>query len=80
MPNLMKHLNVDVHGITRDRIEEYMDRLLILTPKEVEDICIVHGYHQGHVLRDFIRFAYTHERIEEIQTYENGRTVLRLIH
>lgn len=76
----MKHLNVDVHGMRLEKVKEYIDNLFSFAPGDVEDICVIHGFNNGTILRDFIRSSVTNARLDEVQIYEDGRTILKLTH
>jgi hypothetical protein len=76
--SMMKHYNFDAHGMSVDAIQRYLNRLLGFIPAEIQDICVIHGYNNGTVLRDFLRSKYHHEKIVEVSDFGNGRTILRL--
>jgi DNA-nicking Smr family endonuclease len=76
----MKKLQVDVHGMTREEFQNYLGRLMEFTPRETRIIVVVHGYRNGHVLKDHIRYSFHDDRVESIEAYEEGRTILRLMH
>lgn len=76
----MKHLNVDVHGMELNIFVTYIANLMDYTPIEVEDICIIHGYNHGTAIREYVRQKFMNNRLIEIQVFEEGRTILRLIH
>lgn len=76
----MKNLVINVHGMTLDEFQEYMSRLIEFTPHETRYICVVHGYRHGTVLRDHLRYSFHDSRVISIEAYEEGRTILRLLH
>lgn len=74
----MRHFNTDVHGMTVSHLKNYLGMLVKFMPKEVDDICIIHGYHNGEKLKHYLRNEFSNDRVVDVQDFGEGRTILKL--
>lgn len=74
----MKHYNFDVHGMSKDYLIKYLENLFKFLEKDTFDVCMIHGYNKGTVLRDYLRKDFNNKRVAEIQEFGAGRTILKL--
>lgn len=51
-------MEVDVHGMNQFQAKTYIDAQLKRVKSNVYQMRVIHGYHNGTVLRDMIRFTY----------------------
>jgi len=56
-------IEVDIHGMTSAEAKRALERLLSRAGKEITEIRVIHGYHNGQTLRDMVRFSLKHPRI-----------------
>jgi DNA-nicking Smr family endonuclease len=56
-------LEVDIHGMTSKEAKRDLEQLLSRADKNIKEVRIVHGYHNGQVLRDMVRRQLKHPRI-----------------
>ncbi len=71
---------IDVHNMTRTQAQTAIDAILRRNKGEVCRLTVIHGYHGGAVLRDFVRSHYKkHPRVLRIEIGLNpGETELIL--
>ncbi len=74
----MNYYNFDVHGMTLSSFSKYLEILLRLIPKDDADVCIIHGYNNGTVLKNYLWNDLEDERIVDIQEFDYGRTIIKL--
>lgn len=58
-----KVVRVDIHSMEKAAAKRKLENLLRITPKDVGEIVVVHGYNSGTVLRDMVRCELKHSRI-----------------
>lgn len=73
-----KYHQLDLHGKTLE--EAYSDLIYTINILDLsyKSILVVHGYHAGTVLKDFVREKFNHDAILEKVNIDAGRTLLRL--
>ena len=69
---------VDVHGFTLEQTKAELHHILSTIDNKYNGILVVHGYHQGRVLKDYIRGKLTHELIYKKVNIDAARTILLL--
>lgn len=71
---------LDIHGMTKEQAKTAIDARLRRANGQVYRIRVVHGYHGGTVLRDFVRTHYkSHPKVKRIEIGLNqGETDLIL--
>ena len=61
----MKRERIDLHGLTVIESKIALNHLLDSLPWDITEVLVVHGYH-SHILMDFIRQDYQHDRIKKL--------------
>lgn len=56
-------IEADIHGMTCAEAKRALERLLSRAGKDVTEIRVIHGYHNGQTLRDMVRLHLKHPRI-----------------
>lgn len=71
---------IDVHGLTKEQAKIAIDARLKKCKGDVYTLKVVHGFHGGTVIRDFVRAHYkNHEKVRRIEVGLNpGETDLIL--
>ncbi len=68
-------IEVDIHGMRADEARRQLELLLTRAGKDVEEITVIHGYHNGQVLLDMVRRQLKHPRIEaKMLSLNSGQT------
>ena len=74
-----KKVEIDIHGMT---VEEAKLRLTIELSRvgyDVGEITVIHGYHGGRALMNFVRWEFKHPRLRRVRYTDNyGESVLVL--
>jgi len=61
----MKRERIDLHGLTVIESKIALNHLLDSLPWDITEVLVVHGYH-SHILADYIRSDYQHDRIKKL--------------
>ena len=71
---------IDVHNMTKTQAQTAIDAMLRRNKGEMCRLTVIHGYHGGTVLRDFVRSHYKkHPQVRRIEIGLNpGETELIL--
>ena len=73
-----KYSEVDLHNLTK---EEARADLVFAVEKQDFDIkclVVIHGYHGGTVIKNFVRKEFNHNLIEKKINLDAGRTIFLL--
>lgn len=73
-----KYFQLDLHGKTID--DAYAELIYTINSLDLsyKSILVVHGYHLGTTLKDYIRDKFSHDGIIGKVNIDAGRTLLRL--
>lgn len=72
-------VEVDIHNMTRDQAQRYLEQFLGRLDGSVKEVTVIHGYSGGTVLRDMVRNSLKHPRIRSKYLSMNpGVTILLL--
>ena len=66
----------DLHGLTKEEARSELLHLLSSLDVNYAGILVTHGYHNGMVLRHFIRNEFTHKNIHKKINVDASRTLL----
>ncbi len=73
-----KYFQLDLHGKSlQDAYSELIYTINILD-LSYKFILVVHGYHLGTTLKDYVREKFSHDEIIDKINIDAGRTLLRL--
>jgi hypothetical protein len=74
-------ITIDIHGYTTVEAQKYIEKELANIPKNVKFVRIIHGYHSGDTLKEFVR-SRNGIRSKKIRrkkfTMNQGETILEL--
>lgn len=74
-----KKVEVDIHNMNRADAKHYLERYISNADKDIKEICVIHGYSQGSVLKQLVQKSLKHHRIQsKILTLNQGETILVL--
>ncbi len=73
-----KYHELDLHGKTIQ--DAYSELIYAINSLDLsyKSILVVHGFHQGTVLKDYIREKFAHDGVVEKVNIDAGRTLLKL--
>lgn len=73
-----KYFQLDLHGKSLD--DAYSELIYIIDSLDLsyKSILVVHGYHLGTALKDYIRDRFAHDGVVGKVNIDAGRTLLRL--
>lgn len=57
-------LTIDLHNMQTEEAKKYLKQKLDSAPKEIREIEVIHGYHQGKALFNMVRKSFKHPRIK----------------
>lgn len=76
---LTKTVEIDIHNMDRAQAKHHLERYLSSAGKDVKEVCVIHGYSQGSVLKQMVQKSLKHHRIQsKILTLNQGVTILVL--
>lgn len=73
-----KYYELDLHGKSIDDAYSELIYIINLLDLSYKSILVIHGYHLGTVLKDFIRLQFNNDSIFDKINIDAGRTLLRL--
>lgn len=73
-----KYQTVDLHGLTLEEAKAELIYFLGRVEFDTKCVLVVHGYHAGQVLKNFVRKQFKHELIEDRVNLDAGRTIFLL--
>lgn len=70
---------VDIHGMTAAEAKRQLEQYLSRADRSLTEVVVVHGYHNGQVLRDMVRIQLRHPRIQaKLVSLNPGQTRILL--
>ncbi len=75
-------ITIDLHGYTVNEAKREIERTIAKSGKDVTDIILIHGYHRGDALKEFVRSpnGIRSKRIGRRKyTMNQGQTIIELI-
>ncbi len=76
---LIKRVELDIHNMDRAQAKHYLERYITNADNDIKEICVIHGYSQGSVLKQLVQKGLKHHRIQsKILTLNQGETILVL--
>lgn len=68
-------VTIDIHGETRQSGRKLLENKLKSLPKDVREMVVIHGYHQGNTLQQVVR-SFKHPMVErKILGLNQGETI-----
>lgn len=72
-------IEVDIHGMRCEEAKRQLELLLKRTGRDIHEIVVVHGYHNGSALLNMVRNEFKHPRIKQkVVGLNNGQTTFVL--
>jgi len=72
---------IDIHGYGVQQAKKEIEQLIASCSQDIKEIIVIHGYHSGNVLKDFIRSpqGIRSKRLKRKKyTMNQGQTILEL--
>ena len=73
-----KLYTLDLHGKTLEEARASLIHILSTIDTFYKGILVIHGYHKGRVLKDFIRENFNHDLVYKKIKLDAARTILLL--
>lgn len=73
-----KYKVVDLHGLTLEDAKANLIYALGRVDLGIKCLVVVHGYHAGQVIKNYIRREFKHPDVAEIVSLDAGRTIIKL--
>ena len=73
-----KLYTIDLHGQILEEAKANLFHVLSIIDNSYAGILVIHGYHKGRVLRDFIRGKLGHNLIKKKVVIDASRTLILL--
>lgn len=73
-----KHSEVDLHKLTKEEAKAELIYTLSSIDIDIKCIVVVHGYHGGTVIKNFVRNEFKSPKIAEKINFDAGRTIFVL--
>ncbi len=73
-----KIFELDIHGLSKEEARAELVCALSQIDIFYKAVLVTHGYHHGHVLKDFVRGEFKHQRIKKKVNIDASRTLLVL--
>lgn len=73
-----KLYTLDLHGLTLDEARASLINLFSHIDNNYNGILVIHGYHKGRVLKDYVRETFSHKLIYKKVKLDASRTILLL--
>ncbi len=69
--------NLDLHGYTLDDAKVELDNFLNFVDKDVDEVHVVHGYHSGNAIKNYLKHDFRHKRVQKkLHSVNQGMTIL----
>lgn len=59
-------LEIDLHRLTPEETKRILSKLLASRNLKLKKITLIHGFHHGVVLKDYINYEFSHDRVSAI--------------
>ena len=56
---------IDIHNMSNFEAQRCLDFFIETLPKEIKEIIVIHGYHNGTKLLELIRYSYNNKRVKK---------------
>ena len=70
---------LDLHGYTLDDAKIELDNFLNFVDKNIDEVHVVHGYHSGNAIKNYLKHDFRHKRVKKnLHSVNQGITILVL--
>ena len=73
-----KLYTLDLHGLTLEEARASLINLFAHIDSTYNGVLVIHGYHKGRVLKDYVRNTFSHNLIYKKVNLDASRTILLL--
>ncbi len=73
-----KYSEVDLHNLTKEEARADLVYAVETQDFDVKCLVVIHGYHGGTVIKNFVRKEFSHSLIEKKISLDAGRTIFVL--
>lgn len=73
-----KYQVLDLHQMTKEEAKVELIHTLGIVDYDIKCLMIVHGYHSGKVIKDFVRKEFKSKEVLEKINFDAGRTLYLL--
>ncbi len=73
-----KYKEVDLHKLTKEEAKAELVYELSTVDIDIKCLIIVHGYHGGTIIKNFVRNEFKNPKIAEKVNFDAGRTIFLL--
>ena len=73
-----KYQVLDLHQMTKEEAKAELIHTLGIVDFDIKCLVIVHGYHSGTVIKDFVRKEFKSKEVLEKINFDAGRTIYLL--
>lgn len=73
-----KYSTLDLHNLTKEEARASLIHTLNSLDFDIKCLVIVHGYHGGTIIKNFIRKEFSSEHVKEKVSLDAGRTIFLL--
>lgn len=68
---------LDLHGYTLDDAKVELDNFLNFVEKDTDEVHVVHGYHGGNAIKNYLKHDFRHKRVQKnLHSVNQGITIL----
>ncbi|MEG2814185.1 MAG: Smr/MutS family protein [Oscillospiraceae bacterium] len=72
-------VELDIHNMTADQAKKYIEQFLNNVNANVKEVCVIHGYTGGTILKEMVQKRLKHSKIKgKIKSFNQGITILML--
>ena len=68
---------LDLHGYTLDDAKVELDNFINFVDKDTDEVHVVHGYHSGNAIKNYLKHDFRHKRVQKkLHSVNQGITIL----
>lgn len=60
-------LKIDVHCYTVEQVNKILNRIIAIESYPIDSIEVIHGYHNGSAIKDFLQDSFRHKKIKSLK-------------
>ncbi len=73
-----KSKRVDLHNLTKEDAKISLIYAVENADLDIKCLVVIHGYHSGQVIKNFVRNEFSHKRVAEKVVLDAGQTLFLL--
>jgi len=68
---------LDLHGCSLDDAKVELDNFLNFVDKTTDEVHVIHGYHSGNAIKNYLKHDFRHKRVQKkLHSVNQGITIL----